>query len=444
MKGKFYYGWWIVVAAFLVMFVCAGIGFSTFPVFLKYLEQDMGWNRTSLSIASMIAALAAGIATPFVGAVVEWLGLRAVMLPGAVLLAGSYLLLGRVHSIHQLWILNIGVGIGLATTTILPAQTLVSRWFERRRGRAMGAVTMANALGSVLWLPLTGMLIESYGWRRSYGILGALIGVVSIPVILFIIRNSPQSMGLEIDGDVGPAEASDSFPGGAIRFGNEGYTVREAIRTNTFWLIVAATFFLNFAASGFGLHVIPFLSDTELSNAQAVNLWAAVQGVSIAARLFFGYLSERYQKRYFAAAANVSRLICIAALLLFAMNVAPFALAAGVLILVYGAGMGCNAVINPLVIGESFGLKSFARILGILGIPYTLGMALGMYSGGKLFDLRSDYILAFSVFGAGFLLAGISIYFAKPCLLFDRLRVRAPDAVPNSKTKGLPLSEEAE
>jgi MFS family permease len=166
--------------------------------------------------------------------------------------------------------------------------------------------------------------------------------------------------------------------------------------------------------------------------------------VSIAARLFFGYLSERYQKRYFAAAANVSRLICIAALLLFAMNVAPFALAAGVLILVYGAGMGCNAVINPLVIGESFGLKSFARILGILGIPYTLGMALGMYSGGKLFDLRSDYILAFSVFGAGFLLAGICIYFAKPCLLFDRLRKRTVDAVFNSKTKSIPLSREAE
>lgn len=446
---KIYYGWWIVGATFLILFVCAGIGFSTFPVFLKYLEQDMNWNRESLSIASGIAALAAGLTTPFIGAIIERFGLRIVMLPGAVLLSLAYLLLGEIHSLRELYLLNLAVGFGLAATTILPSQTLVSRWFERRRGRAMGIVTTASALGSVLWIRVSSEMIESYGWRRSYGILGVLIGIVSIPLIFLIIRNSPRSMGLELDGYGGPLPDSDASLERKDSGNEEGYSLRKALRTNTFWLVFVATFCVVFASSGFGLHVIPFLSDKGLPITRAATIWAAAQGVSIAARFFFGYLSEHYQKRYFAAAANFSRLICIGALLLFALALAPLAAAVVLLVVVYGAGMGCNAVTNPLLISESFGVKNFAKIMGVLGIPYTLGMALGMYAGGKLFVLQGNYLLAFSVFAATFLLAGIAIFFAKPCMLLEKLEAQkgiseSEKIVAEPDGDGLPLGEEIE
>jgi MFS family permease len=450
MMKKIYYGWWIVGATFLILFVCAGIGFSTFPVFLKYLERDMNWDREGLSIASGIAALAAGLTTPFIGAIIERFGLRIVMLPGAVLLSLAYLLLGRIHSIQELYALNLAVGFGLAATTILPSQTLVSRWFERRRGRAMGIVTTASALGSVLWMPLSSSMIESYGWRRSYGMLGVLIGIVSIPLIFLIIRNSPRSMGLELDGYAGHAcEPNASADRTADAEDVAGYSLRNALRTNTFWLIIIATFCVVFASSGFGLHVIPFLSDNGLPITRAATIWAAAQGVSIAARFLFGYLSERYQKRYFAAAANFSRLVCIGALLLFALALAPLAVAVALLVVVYGAGMGCNAVTNPLLISESFGVKNFAKIMGVLGIPYTLGMALGMYAGGKLFVLQGNYLLAFGVFAATFLLAGVAIFFAKPCLLLEKLeaqkeRVESEEFAADPNEQSLSLGEEVE
>ncbi|RJP17497.1 MAG: MFS transporter [Candidatus Abyssobacteria bacterium SURF_5] len=420
MKRKLYYGWWIVVGAFITLFVCAGIGFSTFPVFLKYLEADMKWDRTSLSIASAIAALAAGFATPVIGGIIERFGLRTVMLPGAVMLSSAYVLLSRIHSLGQLYFLNLAVGLGLAATTILPSQTLVSRWFERRRGRAMGIVTTASALGSVLWIPITSAMIESYGWRHAYLMLGLLMAAVSLPIIFLIIRNNPESMGIQVDDYLESLQAP-----GAARGNATGYTLKEATRTGTFWLVVSATFFVVFASSGFGLHIIPFLSDMGLPHTRAAGVWAAVHGVSIAARFLFGYLSERRQKRYFAAAANVSRVIALFSLLLFALHVLPLAIAAGLLILVYASGMGCNAVTNPLLISESFGVKNFAKIMGLLGIPYTIGMALGMYAGGKLFDVRHDYILAFSVFAGAFFLAGIAIFFAKPCLLLQGEPARA-------------------
>jgi MFS family permease len=226
-------------------------------------------------------------------------------------------------------------------------------------------------------------------------------------------------MGLELDGNLNALPQSGPSRGAGN--GNDiGYSMRQAIGTGTFWLIVTATFFVVFASSGFGLHVIPFFTDTGMSASKAARIWAAVQGVSIGARFFFGYMSERYQKRYFAAAANVSRVVCIAALLLFALNMAPLIVAAGLLILIYGSGMGCNAVTNPLLIGESFGVKNFAKIMGALGIPYTLGMSLGMYAGGRLFDIHKDYVLSFGVFAAAFLLAGVAIFFAKPCLLLEQ------------------------
>jgi MFS family permease len=418
MKIRIYYGWWVVGATFLTLFVCAGIGFSTFPVFLKYLEADMKWDRERLSIASAIAALAAGFTTPIIGGIIDRYGLRRVMLPGTVLLAAAYVLLGQVHSLLQFYILNLAVGVGLAATTILPSQTLVSRWFKRRRGRAMGIVTAANAFGSIIWISLTSRMIASYGWRQTYGIYGILMGIVSVPLIFFVIRNSPESMGLNIDGE--DDSPSDAVSAPVLRENEIGYSMRDALKTGTFWLIFGAIFFVQFAASGFGLHAVSFLSDSGLPNVRATDIWASVQFVSIAARFLFGYLSERYQKRYFAAAANVSRVISLAALVLFAASITPLAATLVLLVVVYGAGMGCNAVINPLIISESFGIKNFGKIMGFLGIPYTIGMALGMYAGGRLYVLRNDYIAAFGVFAAAFLLAGVAIFFAKPCMLLER------------------------
>lgn len=420
---KLYYGWWIVLATFFTLFVCAGIGFSTFTVFLKYLEADMQWSRTSLSLAPALAAIAAGFSTPLIGWAIDRYETRAVMLPGVIILSVSYMLLGKVSEVHQLYALFIISGVGLAATTLLPSQTLVSRWFERRRGRVMGLVTMASALGTVVWLPVAGRLIEVAGWRNAYYALGAAIAIVSLPLVCFIIRSSPGSMGLSLDG----RGASPSDGGGPIapettaRARERGYTVREAFGTKSFWLILCATFFVVFGSSGFGLHIVPFLSDADIPTTRAAGLWSAAHLCSIGARFIFGYLSENRQKRYFASAANVSRTVSLFTLILFSAGIAPFNAAVVMLIIVYGLGMGCNAVINPLLVSETFGIRYFGKLMGMLGIPYTIGMALGLVSGGYLYDLMSNYILAFSVFAASFLVAGVSIVLARPCMLYDRV-----------------------
>lgn len=411
-----YYGWRIVIATSCNLFVCSGIGFFTFPVFLKFIEADLHVGRDSLSYAGALAALAAGFATPVIGYALDRCGARAVMLPGAALLSASYLLLGRSDSLLHLYALFLTIGIGVAATTILPSQTLISRWFVKRRGRAMGVTTVSAALGAMVWMPLSSRLIGALGWRNAYEVLGIVIAAVSLPLISLLVRNSPQAMGLAVEGGGNPSPATAALKGSLPHIDElgPGYTTAEALATRGFWLIFCSSFFGPFAASGFGLHVVAFLSDTGLSLGEASSAWSAVIGISIGGMFFFGFLAEKCQKRYLGSAAMFSRGLSVLLLVLFSLGVVPRAAAIAQLIIIYGLALGCVQVVSPLLMSETFGVKSFGRLGGLIGIPFTLGMALGQVVGGHLFVLRNNYSLAFSAFALAFFLSGAAYALVKP------------------------------
>jgi MFS family permease len=421
LNGKIYYGWWVVFGASFILFVCLGIGFPTFPVFLKFIEADTGWGRGSLSNAGAFLAVAAGFTSPAIGYAMDRFSARVVMLPGAILLSASFLLLGSIGSVGQLYLLFVTIGIGMSATTMIPTQTLVSRWFDQKRGRAMGVIAAAGGLGGVIWMPVAARLIESVGWRDAYEILGIIIAVVSLPFIWLFIRTSPQSMGLAIEEqsnteNARPAPEPGTSPGDE---GVTGYEVSRAIRMNSFRLIACAVFMVAIAASGFGLHVVAFFSDSGFSPTGAALVWSLTMGVSIGGRFFFGYASEKYQKRYFAAAANLSRSLSLGVLVLFSLEIVPLSVAVVQLIIIYGLAAGCNNVLNPLIMSETFGVKSFGKLMGMIGIPFTLGMAIGQVAGGHLFESMGNYNIAFGIFAVAFVFAGIAIGLARPNFLLD-------------------------
>ncbi len=156
-----------MLASFVTNFVCAGIGFFTLPVFLKFVSEDMGWGLKTVSAAGAISALAGGFISPGLGYVIDRFGPRAVMIPGTLILASSLFLLRWVGSTWQLYLLFLGVGMGMAGTTILPSQTLISRWFAEKRGRAMGVIAVSGGLGASSGCPLpTTSSIPSAGATR--------------------------------------------------------------------------------------------------------------------------------------------------------------------------------------------------------------------------------------------------------------------------------------
>ena len=169
-----------------------------------------------------------------------------------------------------------------------------------------------------------------------------------------------------------------------------------------------------FSSAGFGLHIIAFFSDSGFSSRGAAAIWSTSLGVSIIARFVFGFIAEHYPKRYMASIANVSRSLSLLLLVFFALKWFPQNIAIIQLVFLYGLSQGCNAVINPLLVGETFGIKAFGKVMGFLGIPFTVGMALGQSIGGWLFEWQNNYIIAFGAFALSFFLAGCFVFFAKP------------------------------
>jgi hypothetical protein len=226
-------------------------------------------------------------------------------------------------------------------------------------------------------------------------------------------------MGLKLDGEDASSVDDGSHDAGASPSEESGFTLREALRTRSMWLIFGATFFVMVPSAGFGLHIISFLTDSGLSPDKAAFVWSFTLGISIGGRFFFGWISERFQKRYFASAANVVRAFSVILLVLFSFKLLPPVLAIAQLALLYGLANGCNAVMNPLLVSETFGVKSFGKLMGMLGIPFTLGMALGQIAGGYLYEWKENYVIAFAIFALSFVCAGISISFAKPLFLLE-------------------------
>jgi len=281
----------------------------------------------------------------------------------------------------------------------------------------MGVITVASALGGMVWMPASSRLIETLGWRNAYQVLGIVIASVSLPLIGFLIRGSPHRMGRTVEAADSESSAAEAPKDRAPPLNGAGYTAAEALATKGFWLIFCASFFGPFAASGFGLHIVAFLSDSGFSSVSASAVWSALIGVSVGGMFFFGFFAENRQKRYLCSAAQFSRGLSLLFLVLFAFGMIPRVAAVVQLIILSGLAVGCINVVSPLLLSETFGVKAFGRLGGLIGIPFTVGMALGQVTGGRLFVLQKNYNLAFSTFALAFFLSGLAFALVKPHFL---------------------------
>ncbi|HRX26838.1 MAG TPA: MFS transporter, partial [Aminivibrio sp.] len=174
-RGGMFYGWWIVGATFTVLFIGLCSGFYTVSVFLEPIEQTFGWNRTRISLGFTIAALLVGLLSPVVGIAVARLGARAVQLFGALVTGFGLILASFIQTLWQYYIIYIVVAVGLASVSLVPSQTVISHWFEKRRGTAMGIIMTGIGLGGMAMVFIASMMNEAYGWRWAYRFLGILV-----------------------------------------------------------------------------------------------------------------------------------------------------------------------------------------------------------------------------------------------------------------------------
>ncbi len=395
--GKVFYGWWIVLAS--------GVGLAmhydpiivpTFGVFLKPLNQEFGWSRAQISLAFSLSVLGVTLTVPFIGRLVDHFGARRVILPAVLLFGLSVLSLSFLSApLWHFYVIYLLMGVVASGTTPVPYSKVISRWFDRRRGLALGLSVAANALSASIMPSLAQALIAWVGWRQAYVLLGLMAMGVAIPVVGLFLKETPQLMGLKPDGEaVGQAEASER------RGQEEELSFHATWHTGTFWLLVGAFFLMSVTFHGCIIHLVPLLTDRGLS-AQSAALAASLLGAgALLGRIGVGYLLDLF----FAPSVAVC-FFCTSTLGVFLLWSGAGGDLAFVAVVLVGLGQGAELDVIPYPVSRYFGLRAFGEIYGYAFAVFTLGGVVGPLLMGMGFDATGSYRLALGVFALATLTA---------------------------------------
>jgi MFS family permease len=387
---KIFYGWTIVGAG--IVMTCIGIGsMLSLGVFLQPMSEAMGWSRTGISLAALLNFLCMGVGAFLWGTLSDRYGTRLVVLCGGILLGGGLLAASQAATLGQFQAL-FGVIVGVAAGSFYaPMTATTTQWFTRHRSLAVALVSAGLGLGSMTVAPLAGWLIASYGWRVAMLVLGDLAWLLLVPAAL-LVRNPP--------GALEPAPAAGRGPA------RRELTVGQALRTPQFAAISLTHFACCAAHSGPIFHMVTNAIDHGVSALAATTVLSAAGLASLTGRVVCGLLADRLgAKRVLIVALAVQA--TAVALYLVARDLTGFYLVALIFGLAYGGVMPLYAI----VVREYFGARIMGGVFGAVGAVSTLGMALGPWAGGWLYDSFGSYFWLF-VGSAGIGLGAVAIAFA--------------------------------
>ncbi len=391
-----------------------GLGAQTFGFFFKPMIDELGWSRSVMTAALLARDLVRAGASPAFGYAVDRYGPRFLMTGSAVVLGISLMLLSQTREIWH-FVLFYGVigtfGIpGLSYSVISPT---IAKWFIRYRGRATGIATAGLNLGAVALTPLILFLIRELGWRTAWFILGFVPWIVVVPPSLLWLRRQPEDMGLLPDGATradSPETAEQSETGGERREPVEeiSWTVRQALRSPSFWLLVAFEVLSGMSIGALIIHRIPYATDLGFSDVQA-GISFGIYGIcAFAAKLGWGFLADRYPIWQLAIIALIASAISIFAGV-GSKSVWQFYATFGVM---YGLTGGSLVVIGPLLWAAHFGRAHQGTIRGVMSPFYLIASLGGPMFAAVVFDFLGSYDAAWRVFAAYFLVSAVLVWLA--------------------------------
>jgi len=397
---KFFYGYVITAAGFVIW----GLGWGTFTpafsVFFKPLLAEFGWTRADTSLAYALSFLVQAGFAVVIGWLTDRLGPKVVVSVLGSTLGMCYLLMSQVDALWQFTLIYAVVG-GLGTSTLnVPVMVTVSRWFVKKRGMMIGIVQAGMGSGGFVFAPLAGWLILSYGWRSAYIVFG-IITLVGLCVAGLFLSRDPKNRGQLPDGASGPPSGEKKGLSPSAQPG--GLSLRDALRTRSFWMIAGLYIVFGFCRSTYTAHLVAHVQDSGFSLADGANVLAVVIGASVFGRIGFGRVADIIGNRKgFIISFGTTAVALL--WLLMSQELWMFFLFA----FVYGVAWGNQAVLRFSIASEYFGLASLGMIMGLLGAGESVAAMLGSFIAGYVFDALGKYEVMFWV-GVGISMAGVVI-----------------------------------
>jgi MFS family permease len=384
-KRSIFYGWWVVAAFCVSTFISTGVRHAVGP-FLKPIVGDLGLDRASFSAVIALSLFLYGVFMPLAGMALDRFSVRVVTSAGTVLLVIALVLTALVRNFWEFAaVYGVLVPLGLAGTGPVIASGVVARWFSKRRGMALSVLGSASMTGMSLLVPAVTWLILTTGWRATYVLIAGGVLVLVLPLCLWVVRDSPESLGLTADG-------AAAVPG-ARPAAVERVTVGDALSTLAFWQLAGSFFTCGFSMSLLSAHGIPMLTDHGYSPMFASWALGVLGGSAIGFTVMLGALSDRFGRRPVLAAIYAGRVFIFAGFFLIRDN--PVAILT--VAVLGGITMAGTGSMTSALTADIYGRFSVSSVFGMIFLVHQTGSAIGSALAGVLFETTGGYGAAFAL-----------------------------------------------
>lgn len=401
LSNKFrFLGWRMVGVAFFVDFVAVGFFFYSYGVFFKAIAAEFGNSRLGVSLGLTVTATVGALVAPLVGKALDKYPLKRVIGTGAISMALGFFALSRVSTPMEFYLaLGIFIGFGASAMGGLATAKLVTNWFSKKRGMALGIAATGISFSGVVMPFISAALIENYGWRSGFLLYALFTGFVVVPLVLRLVISSPEEVGLLPDGDselINQHSSKDAQ--------NLSVASGPVLKERNFWVLATTVGLLFCCQSATLTHMVPRITDSGVSLQLASIVMSLCAGFGVMGKLVLGWLGDHWSARKALWLTIVTQIIGQLAMLasselwLFAAGAAFF-----------GFGMGGVVPLQAALIGKLFGREKFGQAMGLMRPAMFPIQIIGVPLAGWVFDTTGSYNPAFITFIVLYFVAAIVV-----------------------------------
>ena len=403
-KEPIFYGWWIVVALF-VMGMVAPLGRTNMSAFLPFIMSELGWARETIGLAQSLALWLYALFVLLAGALIDRIGSRKTFLIGGGVTVLGWVLLSTAQSPWQLYIYyGVVLALAVAMTHYVPLLATTRKWFIKRAGVVVGITASAWAVGLAIFLPVMTGMADSQGWRYTSLVLGICFGAVIIICALFVIRDTPESMGLRPDGEGAPP--TDDYTAAS----EVSWDIKSALKTSQFLLLFTAYSIYNIGLNGLVFHIVAWGTDLGSPEATAGIFATAFAVPMVIGTIAGGWLGDKYGKT---RVMPIGLMLGTAAMLYGGLGVHT---QQGLMVVAIGVGLGTGLQISLYVplLGDFFGRARVGSLWGILCFGYGLIGGCGPLLWAMLRESTGYYNTAALMSAVCYAIAVVVLLFVRP------------------------------
>ncbi len=404
---SFYYGYWIVVAGFVTQFVAVGMANYVVGSFMIPMTEEFAWSRAEFTASRSIGQLVFAATGFLIGSHIDRLGGRPFMIVGGFLLSAAMFYLSTIQTLTEWWLVNgLLLTIGAAMIGNLVVNVSLGKWFVERRGKAVALAGMGISLAGIVLPPITTFLVDNFGWREAWRILGAAALLITLPAAC-LVRRSPEDYHLHPDGRT--AEEVSAGLGEAARLDfARSMTRAQAMRTLSFYLLVLAFGLFQISITVMLTQTIPLMTDANFSRLVASTMISLASVPAFLSKPLWGVMIDLYNPRKLAA---LGAAVTGGSVMLIVFSVSlriDWLVYTGFLLM--GLGWGGLLPLQEVIWASFFGRRYLGSVRS-MAMPFTFGMsALGPILVAWYYDVAGNYNLALLVIALCNVFSAIMLY----------------------------------